>query len=413
MGPYFKKDLLQIKNDRVALAIMLLMPLVLIVILGFSLAHNFRAIPDDIRIAVVDQDSEEVALSDLEDRLTKELPRETAAGLLAVAPDISAPDLLIEEVLQDESLRESIEIEFVTDVEAARDNDAYTAVIVIPSGYRLHTWEHMFLGDSDDAVALSLYTNSEEMVRSSVVESLVDHFFYELQLQTVLSGTEAEHMRADLTPESNVVHRGVEPITSFEYYTFGMGVMFVLFTAGIIANYAITEKKTHVFARMLLANTSRGKYLISKWLTTVLIVFIQLLLLFVVTSLLFDIDWRNLTAIFLVTLALSIAIGGIGSLLTSVNFSLNSQVASNVFQLFFTSIMGFVGGSMFPKGHISPLLGRIGDFTPNGRALTSYLHILQGHGVAEILDSLVILCCFGASCFVLAAILFPRKGALS
>lgn len=37
---------------------------------------------------------------------------------MAMASEISAPDLLIEEGLQDESLRESIEVEFATDVEA-------------------------------------------------------------------------------------------------------------------------------------------------------------------------------------------------------------------------------------------------------------------------------------------------------
>ena len=171
MGPYFKKDLLQLSDDRVALALMLLMPLVLIAILGFSLQHSFHSVPDDIRIAVVDRDSQEAALTKLEERLSEEMPKEKVEELLAVAPDISAPDLLIEHVLQDDSLQDSIEIEFVSDVEAARDNDAYAAVIEIPRGYRLYMWEHMFLGTSDHSVALSLFTNSEEAVRSTIGQS--------------------------------------------------------------------------------------------------------------------------------------------------------------------------------------------------------------------------------------------------
>lgn len=413
MGPYFKKDLLQLSDDRVALALMLLMPLVLIAILGFSLQHSFQSVPDDIRIAVVDRDSQEAALTKLEERLSEEMPKEKVEELLAVAPDISAPDLLIEHVLQDDSLQDSIEIEFVSDVEAARDNDAYAAVIEIPSGYRLYMWEHMFLGTSDHSVSLSLFTNSEEAVRSTIVESLVDHFFYEMRLQTVLNRADAANLRQALTPESHIVPRGGEPVTSFQYYTAGMSVMFVLFTAGIVANYAFTEKKTHVFARMLLANTSRWKYLTSRGLTTVWIVFLQLLLLFVVTSLVFNIEWGNLAAVLLLSIALSVAVGGIGTLLTSVNFMLNSSTVSNVFQIFFTSIMAFVGGSMVPVRELSPLLGEIGHFTPNGKALSGYVQIFRGDSLAEITDSLAFLCCFGFACFLIAAILFPRKGALS
>ena len=413
MGAFFKKDLLQLKDDRVAFALMILMPLVLIAILGFALANDFRGVPDDIRIAIVDDDPKEAALSQLEDRLTDEFPSETVTQLMAMAPDVSAPDLLIEEVLQDEALDESIELEFVSNVMAARDNKDYAAVIAIPNGYRLYMWENMFIGHSDNDMALSLYTNSEESVRASIVEALVDHFFYEMQLQTVLNSKDALHLREDLMPNSAVVQRGVESITSFEYYTLGMSVMFVLFTAGITAGYALQEKKTHVFARILLANTPRGKYLFSRWVTTSSIVFLQLLLLFVVTSLVFNVEWRNLTATFLMTLALCIAVGGVGTLLTAVNFSMNSETASNVFQIFLISLMAFVGGSMVPVKEISPLLGQIGDLTPNGRALTGYLQIMQGHGVSEIVDTLVVLCCFGVGCFMLAVILFPRKGALS
>ena len=63
---------------------------------------------------------------------------------------------------------------------------------------------------------------------------------------------------------------------------------------------------------MLLANTSRWKYLTSRGLTTVWIVFLQLLLLFVVTSLVFNIEWGNLAAVLLLSIALSVAVGGDG-----------------------------------------------------------------------------------------------------
>lgn len=50
-------------------------------ILGFSLAHAFHSIPDDICIAAVDQDSEEAAFSSLKDRLSEELSSEAVAQL--------------------------------------------------------------------------------------------------------------------------------------------------------------------------------------------------------------------------------------------------------------------------------------------------------------------------------------------
>lgn len=413
MVPFLKKDILQLKNDRIALVLMLIMPLILIVILGFALSNAFRGVPDDIKIAIIDQDSLESDLDILQERLTNELPPDVVKQLVSLAPDVSVPDLFIKEVLQDESLQESIELEFVNDIEAARNEKEFAAVIVIPNEYRLSMWEQLFFGESNEHVDITLFKNSEESLRANIVESLVDHFFYEMQVQTILNRHDLQKMRKELTPESVVVQRGVESITSFEYYTIGMSVMFVLFTAGIMANYAVEEKKTHVFGRMLLANISRGKYLLSKWVTTTILAFMQMVLLFIVTSIFFAVQWHNLTGIFLITLALSIAVGGISVLLTTVNFSLNSDKASNVFQMVLISILAFVGGSMVPLKEMSPMLGMIGDLTPNGRAMTGYLHIMQGNDVSGVINTIIILGFIGIACFVIAAILFPRKGALS
>src|SRR5690606_29526492 len=72
----------------------------------------------------------------------------------------------------------------------------------------------------------------------------------------------------------------VEPISSFQYYTIGMAVMFALFVSGLISAMAYTEKKQFVFDRILLSNHHPFTYLSGKLISAAVITLCQFFILF-------------------------------------------------------------------------------------------------------------------------------------
>ncbi|WP_059104567.1 ABC transporter permease [Shouchella shacheensis] len=413
MGPLLKKDWLQIVDDRTALFSLIAMPLVLIAILGFSLSGSFNSTTDTVRLAVVDEGHYEEAIENWQEQLQQAgLPAETETELLKVASELSVPELLLEDVLQEEEVASFLEVSHVETVDAARENDEFAAVLQIPSGYRLEMWEQLLLDTEAISEGLSLYTNSERSYSASVIETILDEFFYELSLQSVLAQSGETESRETLGTGGRITQHQEEPITSFDYYAVSMSVMFMLIVSVFVASYAMQEKRSHVFARVLLANTSGLDYLTSKWLMTTIVGVVQLCVLFGFSRVVFGVEWGNLAGFFLVTLTFSASVGGIGTLLTAINFRLNSEKASSIFQVFLFSIFAFIGGNWFPVEQLSTTIARIGSWTPNGRGLNVYLQVLQGAPVTEVAHSLLILCGFAIVLVGLACLVFPRRGDL-
>ena len=142
-----------------------------------------------------------------------------------------------------------------------------------------------------------------------------------------------------------------DPVNSFQYYTIGMGVFFAFSTGTIIAARSYREKEQHVFARIMLTNTSPNTYLLSKLLSGTILTFLQLGIIFIFSTLIFGtfggkdvMFWINMM---IITFIYSLLIGSITSLLTSL--SLRSNSASNVgFFSSFTAALAFLGGSFTP-----------------------------------------------------------------
>ena len=62
-------------------------------------------------------------------------------------------------------------------------------------------------------------------------------------------------------PDQNAQESARQPISSFQYYTIGMAVMFVLFVGSTIAGQANLEQKQMVFDRIRLSNRPPLMYL--------------------------------------------------------------------------------------------------------------------------------------------------------
>jgi len=204
-----------------------------------------------------------------------------------------------------------------------------------------------------------------------------------------------------------------DPISSFQYYTIGMGAMFALHTAPALASRAFQEKKQHVFGRLMISRMNPLTYLGSKMISGTIITFLQLGILFGLSTLIFG-TLRGYSLQFWIdmgflSLVFSLVVGGITSLLTSITLYSNSNASSGFFGGILVTLFAFVGGSFTPVEQFSEALRSIGNWTPNGAMMTAYLQLMQGFEMSEIIPLVIRVAGMTAVLLVVSVGLFPKR----
>jgi ABC-2 type transport system permease protein len=193
----------------------------------------------------------------------------------------------------------------------------------------------------------------------------------------------------------------------FSFYGPMFATMFAFFLIGPMAESILREREAGSFRRLLVAPIPRGTIISGKMLAYVGVVFLQMLLMFGVGSVLFDMPLgESVPGLLTLTLALSLAATGLGMLLGSV--ARTSKEAGNIgmvagFVLYFAS--GQTGGSISRTGFESGLEGfryYLSQVTPHTHAFDGYLKVmLGGAGVADIWPNILVLLGFGLVFFLL------------
>lgn len=200
-----------------------------------------------------------------------------------------------------------------------------------------------------------------------------------------------------------------EKISSKEYYTVGMAVMNTLFIAGAVGSFAFMEKQLQVFNRIILSDMSRWSYFIGVFLSGTIFSLFQLFILFGFSWIVYGITWDILSWL-VVTVFLALSVGGLSVLLAAISYRSNSETVINMFSTMIVSILALLGGSFFPIGDYSSFIQTLGDFTPNGAAMTSYLSLLRGESVTQLTEQLFRLMLFTVVLLLAAIASFPKRG---
>src|SRR5699024_11020532 len=85
-----------------------------------------------------------------------------------------------------------------------------------------------------------------------------------------------------------------------------------------------------------------------------------------------------------ITAALGSAVGGFAVLLSIIAYRIKSETIINMFGSVIVSVLAFIGGSFFLVGHLSLFFRILGNYTPNGAAMTSFLELLKGNEGVDI-----------------------------
>ena len=414
-----KKDLLTLSKNKSEMIELLLTPFLLISILGFALGNLMNNTSSPIetgKIGIVNQQNYEEDLSRLEEDLENEnIPEETMKKLLDSSVSID-PINQLKTFLRSDEIKEIMEIKDFDDIKSAEkalENDEIQGIIEIPKEFSYITWRNVLFEDKA-TTNFDLKVQDKSQLNAIVLESLLNSFVEEYNLQSSIAMTDKEKVNLDNSNKNGkMINIATEdPVNSFQYYTIGMGVFFAFSTGTIIAARSYREKEQHVFARIMLTNTSPNTYLLSKLLSGTILTFLQLGIIFIFSTLIFGtfggkdvMFWINMM---IITFIYSLLIGSITSLLTSL--SLRSNSASNVgFFSSFTAALAFLGGSFTPVETFSESIKTIGNWTPNGAVLTSYLQIMLGFDLIEVMPLLIRVIAMMGIFVVIAIYVFPKR----
>lgn len=400
---------------------LLLMPFLLISILGFALGNllltEFSIEP--FPVAVVEEETTAEAREAFDLQLADSgMAEAERSQLMAVTEELNARDELLN-VLESDEIGEWIIVEEMTsrqEAEEALEAGDVRGVIVIPDGFSTNLWENVLLNEEAvselDLALLDVQSVPSDIIRS-VTTTFVDRFNLELSVALALEGEE-ETVSAAGTEYGEIVSLNTEePITSFQYYTIGMGMMFALHTAPALASRAYKEKEQHVFGRLIVSGTKPLNYLLSKLVSGTWITFVQILILFALSTLIFGtFSGRDLSFWVdagLATLILSFVVGAITSLLTSITLYSNSNASSSTFGGLIITVFAFLGGSFTPVEQFSESLKILGNWTPNGAMMTSYLQLMQGFSLGEVYPLLLRVVVMAILLIALSIVIFPKR----
>ncbi len=400
------------------LLLLLVMPIGLIIILSFALGSLWGGSNGEtmeIEIAVIQHEDELKQFQNFIVEAKQTIPM--TEPLLESMKSMLPVSILLDQVLNNGETQEFVKVTKLekSDLEDARNGGNYNAIIEIPEGFTNDYLTSVFL--NKNAPTFQVYLNESEQMTSVVIQNILDYYQYQYSLFTELAKNQllTEEMTIptlDITSNIKTV-ASKDPITSSTYYTFSMSVMFILFLAGTIASHAYLEKDSHIFDRIILAQVNPVTYLASIVVSTVILTLLQIGILFLVSYLIFKVPFTNLHLYLLITFMLSLVIGGVSALLSSLNYRTNSAEASNIFSNAFVAILALLGGSFFNISGISPVLAEIGLWVPNGAALEGYLKLVQDGSFSSIQSIITNL---GIQAFILilvAFLLFPKRGGIA
>lgn len=176
----------------------------------------------------------------------------------------------------------------------------------------------------------------------------------------------------------------IEP-TAAQQYIPGFTVAFLFFIAVTIAQYIFMERERGTLRRLLTSPVSRSSILVGKLLPTVVIGFIQVVVIFAVGRIFFGMSLGNPTALLLVTTAAVAAANGFGLMITSLSKT-QAQATGMATLLVFT--LATVAGCYVPLSFMPGFMQSIALATPQGWAMQAYQSIImKGADIAQVLPA--------------------------
>jgi ABC-type multidrug transport system permease subunit len=358
------KDMKILLSDRMAFAMLLGIPVILIVILSLALKSEFEEGALELKLPTIDRDA-----SPSSERLVQFL-RETE-GVTVETKSANAEDRLRDQV---------------------RDGD-YVAALIVEEGFENDL-------EKPDSASLTLLFDPSETDSHGIVRSVV-------------LGA-AERVAAAGTPDANqisVATQFTDPSREpgvYEQNVPGYAILAAFFMSMFVAGSILAERFLGTFRRLQAMPVSRGVVFFGKVLAGFSVGVVQMTLLFAFGFAVFGLSLGDQPlGLVPITIGVVAAATGLGALIAG--FARTDQQAT-AFGTLIVLTMAALGGSMVPRFIMPDTMQTIALITPHAWAIDGYQEIIVQRGsLASILPHTAALLAFAAVFFAIGTWRFTYR----
>jgi len=351
----------------------------------------------------------------------------------------SAGEMLFQ-VLDSEELAELLQVTPALDVESARtavDNQEADVAVIVPANFTAAVF------DSDGRASIELYQDPTLTLGPAIVGDIVNSFVdtfagskiaagltYDLIAEQ--GGVAAEETLRDVS--SRYAHWAVElrdegasanslidlrsppgdegkpagggMVTLVGLIMAGMMVFYVFFTGAASAQSILQEEEDGTLSRLFTTPTPQSTILGAKFISIFVLLVLQVVVLLVVSSLVFKIDWGDPLPVALVTLGLVVVAASFGIFITSL---LKDTRQTGIVYGGVMTVAGMVGMSSVFTGGASGPMDTVSLIVPQGWGVRAWRLLLEGGGLSDVLPPVAVMLALGVGFFVIGVQKFRKR----
>jgi ABC-2 type transport system permease protein len=341
-------------------------------------------------------------------------------------------------LFQSKELDELVDPTISNDPAAARklvDENHSVAVIVIPAGFTDSIIPPSGQTSPAAVVAIEVYTNPTAPTSAGVIKTILDGFLSQVEVERVggevavtqlvasgririqdaqAVGLAAGMGQAGASGQSasitlNNVASGGSAI-KFDVLALlapGMALMFLMYTVSYGGRTLLTERNQGTLPRLLVSPTRTSQILGGKMIGIYFTGAAQMFILILGTTLLFQMQWGDETAVLVLVLAAVFGAVGWGMLITALAKT-PGQVNAVGAAIMLT--FGILGGTFINMDNMPAWFRMITKITPNAWGVDGFTTLALGGGLKDILTPILALLVMGSALFTVAVLLINRRG---
>jgi ABC-2 type transport system permease protein len=341
-------------------------------------------------------------------------------------------------LLQSKELDDLVDPTISADPAAARklvDGNHSVAVIVIPAGFTDSIIPPQGQTAPAAVVAIEVYANPTAPTSAGVIKTIIDGFLSQVEVGRVgaevtvaqlvesgrirlqdaqAAGLAAGKGQADATAQStaitlqSVASGGAQvPFDVLALLAPGMALMFLMYTVSYGGRTLLTERTQGTLPRLLISPTGTSQILGGKMIGIYLTGAAQMFILILGTTVMFQMQWGDLNAVFALVLAAVFGAVGWGLLITALAKT-PGQVNAIGAAVMLT--FGILGGTFINTDNMPAWFRLVTKITPNAWGVDGFTTLALGGGLKDILTPILALLVMGSALFTVAVVLINRRG---
>lgn len=396
------KDLLQAFKDIKGLLLSFLLPIVLITL--FSLVYGgFQSSVKDSKqdILFCDADSSQASLD-----LLKELQADE--GLNVIQKPLKEGEKLIADgdypsaLMVYEGFEDSVQNGGKAPVEFIYD-ESRSMEMGLTQGALMSTLMP-FLGELGSKKQIHSFIDKK--YEDELPQEIIDEIHTDIESQFDGGDTESVFKVDELVARAISVKADL-PWGLIQAFA-GTSIMMLLFSIASMGGSIIREKELGTMKRILYSPIKPWQIMMGKFGSGVVYAMIQMTILILFSWLVFGLDvFRNFGGLFILTIAISLAVSGFGILIASFAKS-QKQVES--LSLIIILVMSALGGSMMPLFLFPEFLKGVAHFTVNYWAIDGFYDVLgRDVGILGAAYNAMILTIFAIVSSLIAVFVFTNR----